>query len=104
MARSIGLREQEKFSWNRFNKKRGEIKMEKSIRVLMAIVSLLALGFAFIWGAKFAVPTSRSAVYEIPMADRREPWRVTTYRNKVYVLIEAPSMPEDITRKEGPIK
>jgi len=78
--------------------------MEKSTKILIVIACILVLGYAFILGGKFAVPASRSSVYEIPMADRREPWRVTTYRNKVYVLIEAPSMPEDIVRKDGPTK
>jgi len=70
----------------------------------LAFICLIVGLFGFILGRNFDLPPTRSAVYEIPMADRREPWRVTTYRNKVYVLIEAPSMPEDIVRKEGPTK
>ena len=69
------------------------------------VVSLFIGGvLGFMGGKTFGIPLPRSAVYEIPMADRREPWRVTTYRNKVYVLIEAPSMPEDIARKDGPTR
>ena len=62
-------------------------------------VSLLVGGFfGFLGGRSLGLPPSRSAVYEIPMADKKSPWRVTTFQGKVYVLIEAPSMPEDMKR------
>ena len=80
--------------------------MEKQPYGLFAVMLIIGLFIGVILsslGGKIFV-LSRSAVYEIPMADRREPWRVTTYRNKVYVLIEAPSMPEEIIRKDGPTK
>ena len=80
--------------------------MEKKSYGSFAVACFVIISFLIggILGFNFGLPPSRAAVYEIPMADRREPWRVTTYRNKVYVLIEAPSMPEDITRKEGPTR
>ena len=87
-----------------------DTQIEKLIGVKITIALLLFTGFTiglftslFIVNKMSASP-SRSSVYEIPMADRREPWRVMTYRNKVYVLIEAPSIPEEVTRKEGPTK
>lgn len=54
---------------------------------------------SFALGMRFNMPHQpiRSAVYEIPMA-KGQPWRVTTFQGKVYVLIEAPSMPEDIRK------
>lgn len=75
--------------------------MEKKSYGSFAVAYFVILSFLIggILGFNFGLPPRRSAVYEIPMADRREPWRVTTYRNKVYVLIEAPSMSEDIVKK-----
>lgn len=78
--------------------------MENKFYWRIALICLIAGLVSSLLGRYFVLPPIRSAVYEIPMADRREPWRVTTYRNKVYVLIEAPSMPKEIIRKEGPTK
>ena len=66
-----------------------------TVLVLLSVAIGLAAGFKL-----FSPPPSRSAVYEIPMA-KNTAWRVTTFQGKVYVLIEAPSMPEDI-KKGGP--
>ena len=81
------------------------MKMERTqIYWFLMLILLLIVSIGLILEREFSSPPIRSAVYEIPMADRREPWRVTTYRNKVYVLIEAPSMPEEIIRKDGPTR
>ena len=70
------------------------------IIVLWGVVILLV---GFVLGGTISLPPKRSSVYEIPMA-KGQPWRVTSFQGKVYVLIEAPSMPEDITRKDGPTR
>lgn len=76
--------------------------MEKSTWVLILMGFVIGL-VGFVLGGKVNLPPKRSAVYEIPMA-KGQPWRVTSFQGKVYVLIEAPSMLEDITRKEKPEK
>ena len=73
--------------------------MEKStasyaITIIIGIVfGLIGFGLGEIKGSYF----SRSIVYEIPMA-KGQLWRVTSFQGKVYVLIEAPSMPEEIRK------
>ena len=69
--------------------------MEKSIWIL--IIGFIIGLTGYVLGERFTLPRIRSAVYEIPMA-KGQPWRVTTFQGKVYVLIEAPSMPEDIRK------
>lgn len=81
------------------NQNTSPTKADYFVIVLLCLVSGVVgflLGFSL--SVKFYSPPSRSAVYEIPMV-KRHPWRVTVYDGKVYVLIEAPSMPEGI--KEG---
>lgn len=64
-------------------------------------VVIMFAWIAFITGMAveklFPARPARSAVYEIPMGNNI-PWRVTTFRGKVYVLIEAPSMPEEFIK------
>ena len=66
------------------------LKRNSPVIVFAVLATILGMNIQRIFGQP-----SRSAVYEIPMADKGQSWRVTSFQGKLYVLIEAPSMPEN---------
>ena len=73
--------------------------MIRKDKIFLAVAALSILGLGIVVGAlggKLYSPVSRSAVYELPIRDKGPNWKITSYKNKPYALIELPAMPEEV--------